>query len=161
MGRRPLGLDNEGTSQIMTRLVNSDRAEYEALAAANEVSLSELMRKSLELSKEHFRKEAERVIKTRENLPHGVTPAAEDAALSELIKRLAMGESIHLKLRDAFTPRSKAIYRLLQTVWADEHTETSKRTLDKIAGRVGELLDSDPRPADTPVKRTIKGRNPL
>lgn len=125
--------------QVMARLGLDERAEYEALAALNDVNLSELMRMSLEYSKEHFRKQGEESTKRRKNLPHGVTPLLEEQAMSELILDLNNGDIIKLAPGDILTPKSKALHRFLQLIWNPEQTELSRKALDKIAERISRV----------------------
>lgn len=146
------------TSQVMARLALDDRAKYEALAALNDITLSELMRQSLELAEPQLRLSGEEAAKKRANLPHGVTQRAEDEALESLVVRLNAGELVSFKLRDALSPMSKALYRFLSLIWQVDTGENSKKFLDKLAIRVNEILEKEPQREITENPREIKSR---
>lgn len=146
------------TSQIMARMSLEDRAEFEALAALNDVSLSELMRDALDYARNHLRKTGEEAANRRANLPHGVTRSLEEEALEDLVTRLNAGEPILIKFRDILTPASKALYRFLSLVWQEQPGENSSKTLEKIAVRVNDLLQADPRHEEPIPPRDVRSR---
>lgn len=146
------------TAQVMARIPLEDRAEYEILAALNGLSLSEYMRQCMEHSRPHFRKLGEEAAKRRDSLPHGVTQAMEDTALGELIADLNSGYPITLKLRDVFTPRSKALLRVLQLVWQVDPDDNTRKALERVSDKVLKLVEIDPPGTEVKPKREIRAQ---
>ena len=131
MARR---VNDPRNQQIVLRCSNEERLELDALAALNGIGLSDLVRQCTEIAKAHFKKEGELAARRRANTPHGVTPSMEETALEQLIREIGRNESITLPLKDVLSPKAKAVYRLLQIVWADEPTHTTDAVVRRLVG---------------------------
>lgn len=126
---------------IVARVSPAEFLEAAAVAAALDMSISQLTRESVFDRLPQWRAQAEAQQARRAALPHGVTDKMTDEAADQLVVALNRSEAIRLDLSELFSPKSKAIFRLLAFIWQEQPGAEAKKSLDRIAARIQDRLD--------------------
>lgn len=148
------------TDTVQVRVPSEFRLELATLSEACNSTQSETIRDMIEKAMPKWREWATAEAAKLANLPHGVTDRQVDKAAEELAREFNASQRLVLTGRNLFSPRSKAIYRLLTAIWGEENTKTS--TLSAFLDAMKETAEQapEPPPGPTPTVRGFKKKSP-
>lgn len=149
---------------LTARVTPAEHAEAHAIAAACDMTLSQMTREIVFKHLPEYRDRGVEIQARKLALPHGVQDAQVEKAMEQLVTTLSRSSAVRLDMSELFSPKSKALYRLLAAVWQEQPGAETKKMLEKFSARVAERLervgptDDAPPPVERPKIRDHRRR---
>lgn len=121
--------------QINIRETGETYLTLQKIASLREMNVSELIREAIRSSLPAWLAEIRE--EQRKKLPYQTNPAQVELETDKLAHELREHNAVTLKAKDLFTARSLAIFRFLETVWAEEVGEITESQREKWVRQLG------------------------